>query len=176
MKPEEFEFDVEVTNAATAPQRAFLDLVRGAIRSLRPERLDLSATHASFERGRLAVGLPNTDHEAMYIGASVDTEEATVFYGVEHEHFWPNDPANGRVWPLDAPNFVVAAFRLLEQLLLGRVELEIRHGFVMQRTRSIWINDEGVREVFLRGGTVLPRLHRAEAEVVRFDFGARNQL
>ena len=175
MRPEEFEFDLEVTAAASAPQRTFLDFVSGAVRGLHPEQLDLAEAHASIEDGRLTVLLPHSAHDAMNIGASVDTKEAIVFYGVEHEHFWPDDPANGREWLLDAPDFVVAAFRLLEQLLMGRIELEIRRGFVMQRTRSIWINDQDEREVFLRGGTLLPRLRRAEAEVVRFDFGAHNQ-
>lgn len=174
MTPEEFEFGVEVTTAATAPQRTFLDLVSGAVHRLRPDQLDLGEAHASIEDGCLTVLFPHSVHDAMNIGASVDTKEAIVFYGVEHEHFLPGDPANGRVWPLDGPDFVVAAFRFLEQLLLGRVELEVRQGFVMQRTRSIWINDADEREVFLRGGKVLPRLRRAEPEVVRFDFGVHN--
>jgi len=65
----------------------------------------------------------------------------------------------------------VAAARFVEQLLLGRVELEVRQGFVLCKTKSYWINDDGEREEFLCGGTLLPSLRRRTPRLIRFDFG-----
>lgn len=172
VEPAEFEFDTEGLPDLADGQRAFLRLAADVIRRIQPGDLDVAHTEVGLEKGSLWVTLPHRDNEECLVMATVSAEEAVVSYSYEHEHFWPDDPENGRVWPIDAPDYVAAAARFLEQILLGRIELEVRRGFVMQKTKSFWINDAGEREVFLRGGTVMPTLRREAPRLIRLDFGA----
>lgn len=144
-----------------AGQRAFLDLVTGTVDRLRPAHL--GAIEASTRRGTLVVVLPHLHDDEQTLTATVSADDAVVSYGYEHEHFDAGDDGDG--WR-------VAAAKFVEQLLLGRVELEVRHGFLLQRTTSSWVDDAGEREVFLRGGTLLPSWRRGR-KTVRFDFGVR---
>jgi hypothetical protein len=105
------------------------------------------------------------------VAASVKGDEAIVYYGVAHEHFWPEDLANGRLWPFDATDHVTAAFQLIEAAFRGHVELEVRQGLLAQRVKSYLINDAGERVVISRVGTFRLRRHKTPPALVRFDFG-----
>lgn len=172
MQAETFDFDSETLAGTTDQQRAFAGQVRDSIRTLRPTKLDFAAVQATLSDGALTIELPHAGDPDQDIGVTVKADEAIVYYGVEHEHFFPEDQASGKMWPIDAPDFALAALRLLEQLLLGRIELDIRPGRITQKTRSYWITETGDRDLFLRGGTVLLKRHPGEQRVVRFDFGA----
>lgn len=174
MHPEAFELDNEVLARASDSQRLFAARVQDAIRTLRPSKLDLASVRASIRDGALTIELPHATDPDQSIGATVMRDEAIVHYGVEHEHFSAADAASGRRWPIDAPDFAAAAFRMLEQLLLGKVVLEIRPGWAMQRTRSYLITDSGERHLFLDDGTILLRWRPSEPRLICFDFGARH--
>ena len=132
--------------------------------------LDLPATTATIDDGVLFVALPHRSRDDQFLAASVSPKKAIVFYGVAHEHFWPDDPANGRLWPIDAPDHSAAAVELVRAILAGRVELEVRDGVLTQRATSYLIDDEGNREVITRSVIVRPRLKRTATELIRFDF------
>lgn len=172
MRVEEFDFDGEVLARATESQRVFATQVSEAIRSLRPAKLDLARTRASLTNDSLMIELIHVADPDQGVAAIIEADGAIVSYGVEHEHFWPEDIASGRSWPIDAPDFLAAALHLVEQLLLGRIELEVRSGRLMQKTRSYRITDTGERDVFLTSGTLLPHLHPRGPTVIRFDFGS----
>jgi hypothetical protein len=174
VEPAEFEFDTEALGELAEGQRAFLRLAADAIRRVEPDHLDIGRVELGLEKGALWVTFPHRHDEECLVMATVSADETVVSYSYEHEHFWPDDPENGRAWPIDAPDYVAAAARFLEQILLGRIELEVRRGFVMQKTKSFWINDAGEREVFLRGGTVMPTFRRQASRLIRLDFRARH--
>jgi hypothetical protein len=168
---DQFEFDREAVTGAAEEQRRFLDLVQGAIRRLLPGDLDLANTRVSIENGSLFVWLPHRHHDDQIIAARVGVDEAVVYFGLAHEHFWSEDPAHGRVWPVDALGHITAAFRLVEAVLLGLVELEIHEGFLTQHVKSYLIDDTGERTVISRSGRFRFRRHKAPPIFVRFDFG-----
>ncbi len=77
-----------------------------------------------------------------------------VSYGREHEHFRPDDdPGDEAVGPFGVQGTAPKVVGFVEQLLLGRIELQVWTRPLMVKTRSYWINDRGERELFLRGGT-----------------------
>lgn len=166
----EFEFETELLADLTDGQRTFLGLVADAIRRLQPTNLDVDQIEFDVDKRALWVRLPHRHDEECLVVGTVSSDEAVVSYSYEHEHFWPNDPESGRLWLIDAPDFVTAAARFLEQILLGRIELEIRRGFLMHKTKSFWINGDGEREVFLSGGTVMPTFRREPWRLIRFEF------
>jgi hypothetical protein len=161
VRPETFEFDAEVVGAADDRQRAFLDALRDSIRRLAPVELDLPSTTATIDDGVLFVALPHRSQDDQLLAASVGPDEAVVYYGVEHVHFWPDDPANGRLWPIDAPDHAAAAGELVKAILAGHVELEVRGGILMQRATSYLVDDDGKRNVITRSGIF--RLRRGNA-------------
>mgnify|MGYP005818818761 CR=1 FL=1 len=171
MRPETFEFDPDVVDAADDRQRAFLDELRATIRRLAPEELDLSTTTAQIDDGVLFVTLSHRSQDDQLLAASVGSDEAIVYYGVEHEHFWPDDPANGRLWPIDAADHAAAAGELVKAILAGNVELEVRESLLMQRATSYLVDDEGHRDVITRSGTFRLRRGNAGTKLLRFDFG-----
>jgi hypothetical protein len=169
--PETFEFDADVVTAADANQRELLDALRQTIRQLAPVELDLSATRAEIGDGTLRVTLPHRSRDDQFLAVSVSSHEAIVNFGIEHEHFWPDDPANGRLWPIAAPDHATAAVELVKAILGGRVELEVHDGVLMQRVTSYFLDDDGTRTEFASSGTFRLRRERARARIVRFDFG-----
>lgn len=122
MEPATFEFDPQRLPELDQGQRAFLQLVAEAIRRLSPIDLDMDRIAVGIEKHSLWVTLPNRHDEECLVIATVSSDEVVVSYGYEHEHFLPNDPEDGRVWPIDAPDFVAAAARFVEQSLLGRID------------------------------------------------------
>ena len=171
MKPDEFEFERDVIDAADDSQRAFLDALEETIRRLAPDHLDLPNTTATIDNGLLLVTLPHRSQDDQRLAASVGPDEAVVYFGVEHEHFWPGDTSSGRLWPIDAPDHAAAAGELVKAILAGRVELEVREGILMQRATSYLVDDQGNREAITRSGTLRPRRRPASPRLVRFDFG-----
>lgn len=167
----EFNFDTEGLGALGEPQRAFLDLAEEVVRRTRPVHLAVDAIDVSIEQGSLAILLPHRTDEECVVMVIVSDAEAVVAYSHEHEHFWPDDPAHGREWPVDAPDYVEAAARLLEQILLGRVELEVRRGFVLKKIKSYLIEDNGDRAMFLGSAMAMPTVRRHPPKLIRFDFG-----
>ena len=164
-------FDAEVVDAVDDRQRAFLDALREMIRRLAPAEMDLPTTTATIEAGLLFV--PSAPVSGRPVpGRERGPDEAVVYFGVEHEHFWPGDPVNGRLWPINASDLVTAAFELVEAILVGRAELEVRDGVVMQRATSYLVDNEGKRTVITRSGTFRLRRGPAAENLVRFDFGA----
>ncbi len=170
----DFQFAIEQLGELDDAQRVFLDHVAETIRRIQPPELDMGAIDVAMEDGRLMVLLPHRHDDERMVAAIVAKDEAVVSYSYEHEHFWPDDPVKGREWPVDAQNFIVAGALFVEQLLLGRIELEVRQGILMLKTKSYWINDVGEREVFLRSGTLLPTFRRRPPRVIRIDFGLKS--
>lgn len=80
----------------------------------------------------------------------------TVSFGSEHEHFSRADGDLGRVWPFDQGDFVATSLFFVEQLLTGRIQVEVLQRPLQIKTRADWLNGEGQLELFLRGGTILP--------------------
>lgn len=167
-----FQFDTSGVSGLSGTHHAFLDLAADVVRRTRPVDLDLDAIEVTVEKGSMLVWMPHRREDDAHLMITISDEEAVVSYGYEHEHFAADDPVNDGAGPVEAQDFVAAAARFLEQLLLGRIELEVRRGFLLQRTKSYWINHDGEREVFLRGGTVMPTLRPQPPRLIRLDFGA----
>lgn len=169
MDPETFEFDGGLVDQASDEQRSHLERLQEIIRRLAPTGLDLSNTTVAVEAGRLFVTLPHRSQDDQDLALSIRPDEAVVYYGIEHQHFWPEDPTSGFPWPIDAADHVSAAFELLEAVLAGRVELEVREGLVARRTTSL-LDDDGDRRVIFRCST-LRRRRGQKTRTVQFDFG-----
>ena len=171
MRPETFEFDAEVVGAADDRHARSWTRLNTRSAGSPPDELDLSTTTATIDDGVLFVALTHRSQDDQLLAASVGSDEAVVYFGVEHEHFWPDDPANGRLWPIDAPDHAAAAGALVQAVLAGRVEREVRDGLLMQRVASYLVDDDGNRNVITRSGTFRLRRGPAGAKLVRFDFG-----
>ena len=99
--------------------------------------------------------------------------DVVVSYGPEHDHFEWEDAEMGRVWPFQEDDHVAQALAFIRYLVTGRIELDVRYRPFAVNTRSYWIDDEGNRQLIVRGGTIGPFFGwTREPDVQRFDFTA----
>jgi len=75
-------------------------------------------------------------------------DEVVVSFGSEHEHFSRDDH--------DCGSFVATSLFFVEQLLTGRIRVEVLRRPFHIKTRAYWLNGEGQPKLFLRCSTVLP--------------------
>ena len=166
----------------TARLRATLDssnadasiFVAGLADLLDELQLPMLDDHASeVEQTEVGVHLMLSHRERGQIVSIVAFDDVVVSYGPEHEHFeWENAEV-ARVWPFHEDDHVAQALAFIRYLVTGRIELDVWYRPLAVKTRSYWIDDEGNRQLFLRGGTVGPFFGWSkEPEVQRFDFTA----
>lgn len=99
--------------------------------------------------------------------------DVVVSYGAEHEHFEWEDAEVGRIWPFHEDDHVAQALSFVRYLVTGRIELDVWYRPLAVKTRSYWIDEDGDRQLFLRGGTLGAFFGWSkEPEVQRFDFTA----
>ena len=60
------------------------------------------------------------------------------------------------MWPFDQGDFTATSLFFIEQLLVGRIRVEVLRRPFQIKTRTYWLNEDGQPELFLRSGTFLP--------------------
>lgn len=139
-------------------QRSFLEALEDVLDRVQPSTINRTESEIKpYHRG-VHIAIAHRSGPDYSLLLDVADDEVTVSFGSEHEHFSRNDAEMGRVWPFDQGDFLATALFFVEQLLTGRVRVEVLKRPLQVKTRSYWINDEGVPELFMRGGTVLPVL------------------
>lgn len=133
--------------------------------------LDRTAIERAEVDDALRVRLPHANG-TWWVEVYVEDEEISVSWPDEHAHFRPRDPAEGWTWPIDAPDFVTASLAFVEALLTGRVETEVRKGWLWVHTRSWLVDEDGDCQLFLTGATLWPTFRRSGPEVHRMDFAS----
>lgn len=92
------------------------------IDDLRPSELNMAAIDISrLGANNLQVMLPHTDGETEIL-ITIENPGVVVSFPVDHLHFHPSDPEDGRLWPVEGDDHVDAALTLVRYLLEGRVE------------------------------------------------------
>lgn len=138
------------------PQREFLEQLHDLLERVKPPVVDRATSEIKpYARGvhaTIAHSL-NPDHS---LRLDISDKEVIVSFGSEHEHFSRDDGDLGRIWPFDQGDFVATSLYFVEQLLTGRIRVEVLRRPFQIKTRAYWLNGEGKLELFLRGRTVLP--------------------
>lgn len=157
------------TEAVLAGLEALLD-------ELRPARIDRARSEIVNRSEFVDVRIAHTLDPDLSVEVALFGDEIVVSYGVEHEHFnVEHEDVSYQVGPFLAPGMVPKVIGFLRALITGRVVLEVTHRLVYVKTRSYWINEDGERELFLSGGTVIPTLRwTPEPRILTFDFGSRS--
>lgn len=147
-------------------QREFIEALTQLLQRVQPPAVDRAASEIK-EYGRgLHVGIAHSiDHEDS-LHLDVTDDEVVVSFGSEHEHFNRDDNDHGKVWPFDRGDFLPTSVFFIEQLLTGRIRVEVLRRPLQVKTRAYWLNDEGQLELFLRGSTLLPIIGWSRAPVV----------
>ena len=140
----------------SAPPREFLETLYDLLERVQPPTVDRIASEIKpYGRGA-HVSIAHSMNPDYSLLLDVTDDEVVVSFGSEHEHFSRDDHDLGRVWPFDRGSFVATSLFFIEQLLTGRIRVEILRRPFQIKTRAYWLNDEGELELFLRGGTILP--------------------
>lgn len=177
MNPPGFRFELPAAASQLEPaQLSALDLLAETIRRIQPADLDLRRTEVALDDGDLFVLLPHRSVDDFAVVLTVKSDEAVVVRSVvDHAGasftFFSDDPKVGRLWPVAAPSYVEAAGGLIRELLLGRVEVEVRRGLLFRGVRSYLVEGADERARFQREVEVSPRLLIPTRSVVRVDFG-----
>jgi len=152
--------------------RALLVALAELLDRLQPATLDRAGSYLECDDETISASLVHAADEARNLAIVMFGDEAVVSYGEEHEHFRSDHVDElEQVGPLATPGMVPKLVAFLEALMTGRIELHVWNRPMWVRTRSYWINDAGTREIFLRGGTLLPSLRWSGPRVRTFDFG-----
>lgn len=152
-------------------ERAFVAALADLLDELGLAALDTAQCRAVAMDSGHDITLAHRDRRASI--EIMVTDEIVVSYGAEHEHFARDDAELGRVWPFHEDGHIAQALAFVRYLITGRIELHMWRRPLALKTRSYWINDDGDRELFLRGSTIGPFFGwSSEPEVHRFDFSA----
>lgn len=164
---------VDAVEGLDESSRELVRAIEGVLDSCRPTLVDAKQSRLTTHTDWFEVVLIHLHDPAISIEVSGFGNEVVVSYGVEHESFnVEHEDVSFQVGPLATPGLIPKVSEFLRALLRGRIELEVKHRLFYVATRSYWINDEGVRELFLRGGTVIPTLKWSTQPVVlTFDYG-----
>jgi len=149
----------------------FLDALPDLLDRLQPQALDHDASSVCAEAEMVTISLVHATDTARSLSVVLFGDEAVVSYGEEHEHFRSNHEDGPRqVGPFLTRGMVPKLLSFLEALMADRIELHVWKRPLWIRTRSYWVNEAGERELFLRGGTVLPTLGWSGPTVRRFGY------
>lgn len=152
--------------------RSLLDEIEAMLDGLEPTQIDRDRSQIGPGTGGISIDIYHILDPGVAIGIEGFGEEVVVNYGEEHEHFdVEHEFVPLGVGPLATDHMVPRVAAFLRALMSGRVELHVTHRILYVKTVSYWINDDGERERFLRGGTVIPTFRWTREPIVKaFDF------
>ena len=118
----------------STPRREFIESLHDLLERVQLPAVDRVVSEIKpYSRG-VHVSIAHSldpDHSLLF---DVSDDEVTVSFGSEHEHFSRDDNDLGRVWSFDQGNFVATSLFFIEQLLIGRIRVEVlRRGHFRSR-------------------------------------------
>lgn len=163
---------IELGNAVDDLTRQLLDELAALLDRVKPKKLDRSRSTITNGIEGISIELRHLDDPDLAVDIEAFGEEVVVNYGEEHEHFnVEHEYMEFVIGPFAAYSMVPRVISFLEALITGRIELHVSHRLIYVSTDSYWINDQGERERFLNGGTVIPTFRWTKEPIVRtFDF------
>lgn len=158
----------DIDQRLTPPEQALVDGLDHLLTELHLAALDQNACSATKDDVGLHIVLAHRT-----FGPIVEVDhmgEVLVSYGDPNDRFaWEN--AETTCLPPSEEDPLIVALGFLRRLLTGHVELHVRKRPWGTLTRSFWVEEDGTRELFLRGGTVWPYFRwQDQPDVLRFDF------
>lgn len=148
------QLEVDADRPLTADEREIVDLVNEVLTSHQLVGLDETRSTASADENGLHIALRHRNGDHVI---DIDADgEIVVSYGLEHEHFRQDDYDGSPPLPFVDADHRTTAVAFVEQLLTGRIALDVWRRPLAIKTRSYWVDDDGAEHLFMRGGTIGP--------------------
>ena len=141
--------------------------------ALKPTKIDSRRSEIVPGSGYISIHIHHVSYPDAAIGVEAFGGEVVVNYGEEHEHFdIEHQSALFGIGPFAEGDLTTQVTAFLRELMSGRVELHVTHRLIYVKTLGFWINEEGERERFISGGTLIPTLRWSKQPNIKtFDFG-----
>ena len=157
---------IEGLHSLPASCRDYLELLNDLLDCVQPALVNRAASEVAPHRHGVFLTIAHSREPDHSLLVDVSDDEVTVSFGSEHEHFSRDDAADGRIWPFDKGEYVSTSLFFIEQLLTGRIRVEIIRRPLQIKARSYWLSEDGRPELFLRSGTFLPVFGWSRSPVV----------